>query len=110
MMRDSIDVKVPATLVRQYRGRLVDISSGGCLLEIAAPLSPGAVGRLEAEIDGHLHVEAVRVARVDAAAEPGGTTFVGLEFLLVTPAGIGSIRAAILRLTEGTDALVKFVH
>ena len=109
-MRNPYNMKAPVTLVRQYLGRLLDISSVGCLIEISAPLHPGAVGRLEATIDGTVHVEAVRVARIDAASEPGGATQVGLEFLLVTPAGTGSIRAAILRLTNRPDALIKFVH
>ena len=110
MMADTSELKMPAVLVRQYRGRLLDISTTGCLLEIAAPLSPGAVGRLEATIDGQLHVEAVRVARVDAAPKSGGTMQVGLEFLLVTPAVAGSIRAAILRLVQGADTVINFVH
>ena len=110
MMAENPELNVPATLVRQYRGRLLDISSAGCLLEIAAPLTPGAVGRLEATIDGQLHVDAVRVARVDPAPHASGMMQVGLEFLLVTPAIAGSIRAAILRLTQGADPVVNFVH
>ncbi len=86
-MNEFYKVNASATLIRQYLGRLLDISSVGCLIEIAAPLNPGTVGRLEATIDGKVHVEAVRVARIDAAPEPGGATHVGLEFLLVTPAG-----------------------
>jgi hypothetical protein len=109
-MNDSYRVKAPATLVRQYLGRLLDISSVGCLIELSAPLHPGVVGRLEATIDGFVHVEAVRVARIDASPEAGGATQVGLEFLLVTPATTGSIRAAILRLADRPDALIKFVH
>jgi hypothetical protein len=109
-MNESYSVIAPVTLVRQYVGRLLDISSVGCLIEIAAPLHPGTVGRLEATINGQVHFEAVRVARIDAAPEPGSSTHVGLEFLLVTPAGAESIRAAILRLSDRPDALIKFVH
>ena len=109
-MTDSYNVIAPVTLVRQYLGRLLDISSVGCLIELAAPLTPGTVGRLEATIDGTVHVEAVRVARIDAARDAGGSTHIGLEFLLVSPAGVGSIRAAILRLTDRPDAMIKFVH
>jgi hypothetical protein len=109
-MSDSYNVIAPVTLVRQYLGRLLDISSVGCLIEMAAPLTPGTVGRLEATIDGKVHVEVVRVARIDAAPSPGGSTHIGLEFLLVTPADHGSIRAAILRLTDRPDALLKFIH
>jgi hypothetical protein len=109
-MADSSSVNIPATLVQQYTGRLLDISSVGCVIEILAPLHLGAVGRLEATIDGAIHVEAVRVARVDVAPTQGGATHVGLEFLVVTPAGAGSIRAAILRLIEGAAPLVTFVR
>jgi hypothetical protein len=109
-MSDLYRVNVPATLVQQYTGRLVDISSVGCVIEISAPLNPGAVGRLEAMIDGTVHVEAVRVARIDADADPGGGTHVGLEFLPVSPVGTGSIRAAILRLMNGAVPVIKFIH
>ena len=109
-MSESYSVNTPVTLVRQYLGRLLDISSVGCLIEISAPLNPGTVGRLEATIDGQLHIEAVRVARIDTAPEPGGATQVGLEFLLITPANTGSIRAAILRLTDRPGGQIKFVH
>ena len=109
MTVDAKELNVPATLVRQYSGRLLDISSTGCLVEIAASLIPGAVGRLEAVIEGRLYAEAVRVARVDAVPQ-GGATHVGLEFLLVSPAVDGSIRAAMLRLTQGPDAVIKFIH
>ena len=108
-MNDSHNVIAPVTLVRQYLGRLLDISSVGCLIELGTPLHLGTVGRLEATINGTVHVEAVRVARIDAAREPG-SMHVGLEFLLVNPAGSESIRAAILRLTDRPDALIKFVH
>jgi hypothetical protein len=101
---------LPVTLVRRYMGRLVDISRSGCLLEISAPLTLGVVGRLEAVIDGQVHAEVVRVARIDPAPAPGAAAQVGLEFLLLTPAGTGSIRMAIHRLANGADAIVKFVH
>jgi hypothetical protein len=110
MMGETFELKVPATLVRRYVGRLVDISSAGCLIEIAAPLTLGSVGRLEALIEGQLHAEAVRVARIHPPAKPGASAQVGLEFLLVSPAGVTSIRTAIHRLTAGADAIIKFVH
>jgi hypothetical protein len=109
-MAEPLEPNVPLILVRQYRGRLLDISTTGCLLEITAPLTPGAVGRLEATIDGQLHVDAVRVARVDPAPQASGVLRVGLEFLLVTPAIAGSIRAAILRLTQDAGAVINFIH
>ena len=99
-----------ATLVRRYVGRLVDVSSSGCLIEVAAPLTLGAIGRIEAVIDGQMHLEAVRVVRVDPAPKPGSARHVGLEFVLISPAGVTSIRAAIHRLTAGADAKIHFVH
>ena len=102
-------MRPPATLVRRYDGRLVDISTAGCLLEIAAPLTLGAVGRLEALIDGAVHAEAVRVARINPGTADG-VSQVGLEFLVVSPAGLSSIRTAIQRLTAGADAVIKFAH
>ena len=105
-----LDVRGSATLVRRYVGRLLDISSGGCLVEIDVPLVPGAVGRLEALIDGQLHVEAIRVSRVNAPATADAAAQVGLEFLIVAAAGDRSIRAAMHRLTAGADAIVTLVH
>jgi PilZ domain len=100
----------PATLVRQYVGRLLDISSVGCLIEIAATLGPGTVGTLEAVIDGKVHVEAVRVARIVTGAGPQSVSQVGLEFLLLSPPGARSIRAAIARIAAASDSLVRLVH
>ena len=100
----------PATLVRQYVGRLLDISSLGCLIETAATLGPGTVGMLEAVIEGNVHVDAVRVVRVVPA--PGGraASQIGLEFLLVSPAGTRSIRAAVARLAATGESFVRLVH
>jgi len=100
----------PATLVRQYVGRLLDISSVGCLIEVAATLTPGTVGTLEAVIDGKVHVEAVRVARIVTATGPRAVSQIGLEFLLVSPRNARSIRAAIARIAAATDSLVRLVH
>jgi len=100
----------PATLVRQYVGRLLDISSVGCLIEVAATLGPGTVGTLEAVIDGKVHVEAVRVARIVTGAGPQAVSQVGLEFLLVSHPGARSIRTAVARIAAASDTLVKLVH
>jgi len=109
-MSDLAHSSPPATLVRQYVGRLVDISSVGCLIEVAATLPPGTVGMLEAVIDGNVHLEAVRVARIVPGAGPRGLSQVGLEFLLVSPPNARSIRAAIARIAAATDSLVRLVH
>lgn len=110
MMADAFPGKPPATLVRQYEGRLLDISSVGCLIETGASLQPGTVGTLEAVIDGQSHREAVRVARLVPARDATTLNQVGLEFLLVAPPGAQSIRAAITRLAAGAESLVTFVH
>ena len=99
----------PATLVRQYIGRLLDISGVGCLLETDASLPVGAIGRVEAVIDGQLHIEAVRVARVSPARD-FGLNEIGLEFLPVAPPSAHSIRAAVSRLGDGSHAFITFVH
>jgi len=100
----------PAILVRQYVGRLLDISSVGCLIEIGASLAAGTVGRLEAVIDGNVHVEAVRVARVAVDPRGAGRHQLGLEFLIVAPPSAHSVRAAISRIVAGADAAITFVH
>ena len=100
----------PATLVRQYVGRLLDISSVGCLIEVAATLGMGTVGTLEAVIDGDIHVEAVRVARIVTVPGPRAVSQIGLEFLMVSPPNARSIRAAIARIAAASDTLVKLVH
>ena len=110
MITDNSPGNLPATLVRQYVGRLLDISSVGCLIEIAAPLGPGAVGRLEAVIDSIVYVEAVRVARIVQSHDSIAPSQVGLEFLFVTPVTPQSIRAVIARLAAGADASIRFVH
>ena len=99
----------PAILVRQYFGRLLDISGLGCLIEVGPSLPIGTVGRVEAVIDGQLHVEAVRVVRV-SPAQDARLNQVGLEFLLVAPPSARSIRAAVSRLADGSNAYITFVH
>ena len=52
---------MPATLVRQYEGRLLDVSSIGCLIETSASIAPGTVGTLEATIDEAGNVKDLKV-------------------------------------------------
>lgn len=110
MNQNMYSERSAATLVRQYDARVLDISVGGCLIEMGAALTPGTIGTLEVVIDGTAYREAVRVARVVPARHIGMLHQVAIEFLVIAAPGFGSIRAVMTRLTADADLILTFAH
>ena len=82
-----------AVLLRKVPLVLRDVSSGGCSIELRAPLQIGMVGWLEVDFEGERRFEWFRIARVNAGSE--GVFVAGAEFLPLSAAGSNSLRSAI---------------
>ena len=66
---------------QELRGRLLNISRSGCLIEVSRPVRIGAVCRLRVVFDNTEYADDVRVARCTSAN--GATCELGLELLRV---------------------------
>ena len=64
---------------RELRGRLVNISRSGCLIEVSRPVRVGTVCRLRVALDNTEYADDVRVARCTSG--DGATCELGLELL-----------------------------
>jgi hypothetical protein len=61
--------------------RLIDVSRGGCLVEVARYLEIGTNGQLELRTDGVLHVDDVRVCRCQMLEGASRVYHAGVELL-----------------------------
>lgn len=86
-----------AVLCTDVAVRVVEVSTGGCLIELAAQLPLGSIGAIEVDLDGSQRSEWFRVSRVDQSARSGRWRC-GTEFLALAVAGRDSLRGAIARL------------
>jgi hypothetical protein len=68
---------------RELRGRLVNISRSGCLIEVSRPVRVGTVCRLRVALDNTEYADDVRVARCTSGSGNGATCELGLELLRV---------------------------
>lgn len=87
-----------ASLTKETSIRVWDMSAGGCLLESREFLPVGTVGLLSMELDGRARREWFRICRVHANEGRRGMCLVAAEFLPLAPAGLDSLRSAIVRL------------
>jgi hypothetical protein len=87
-----------ASLTRTKPIRVYDVSAGGCLVESRESFPVGTVGLLSMDFDGCRRQEWIRVCRVHAHEGRRGTCLVSVEFLPLEPAGVDSLRGAMLRL------------
>lgn len=85
-----------ASLTHTTPVRIYDVSASGCLLESQEPLPVGTVGLLTMDLDGRTRHEWIRVCRVHADDRRPGQ--ISVEFLPLGPAGVESLRGAVLRL------------
>jgi hypothetical protein len=67
---------------QELRGRLVNISRSGCLLEVTRPVRVGAVCRLRVAFDNTEYADDVRVSRCTLSGN-GAFCELGLELLRV---------------------------
>ena len=96
-LRETSTVTI-ASLTRTRDLRVYDVSAGGCLVESREFLPVGTVGVLSMVFDGHHREEWIRVCRVHADEARRGTCLVSVEFLPLEPAGVNSLRGAVLQL------------
>jgi len=87
-----------ATLVRVIPVRVLDVSRGGCRLEVARSIPPGVSGRLTLEMDGRLRVDDVRVARCQQRVGAGALYQIGAELLRTRRLNGRSVRMAVGRI------------
>ena len=91
----------PATLMRELRARIIDISESGCLMETRRRLEVGTVGLLQLQLGTGEFRDDFEVVRCQAVERERSLYHVGMRFLWTTPRHTGSIRHAVaLRAAE----------
>jgi hypothetical protein len=84
-------------LSRDFRIRLLNCSSSGCLVETASPIEVGTVGTLRLSVDGGKLTELVQIVRCQRIEGAGSLYHVGAEFLWTALPDTGSLRRAMRR-------------
>ena len=81
-----------AVMIREFAGRVIDISASGCLIDSCQRLKVGTVGRLRLRFGTDECADDVEVVR--CAAIDGRRHFfhVGVRFVSTLPPEFGSIR------------------
>jgi len=88
----------PATiLMREFVGRILDISPSGCLIECRRRLEIGTIGRLQLKFGTEECADYVEIVRCDAIEGVRSVYHMGVRFLWTTPRDVGSIRHALTR-------------
>jgi hypothetical protein len=103
MMTRSIHEPV---LMRNLAGRILDISSSGCLIESRRRLDVGTVGRLQLIFGNEQCADDVEVVRCAVIEGTRSLYHVGVRFLWTSPRQVGSIREAVLRHAENQETWV----
>jgi hypothetical protein len=78
--------------------RLVDLSRGGCLVEVARHLETGTNGQLQLEVDGVLHLDDVRVCRCQMREGASRVHHAGVELLRTRRLSRRSLRLLLRRI------------
>jgi len=90
-----------ATLMRELRARVIDISQSGCLIQTRRRLDVGMVGTLQLQLGTGEFRDDFEVVRCQAVARERSLYHVAVRFLWTTPRHICSIRYAVaLRAAE----------
>lgn len=84
--------------------RVLDVSRGGCGVELDRPVPAGTSGRLEIEFGGVVHADDVRICRSQARAGAGEVRHLGVELLRTRPLSQRSLRFAVGRIVGEPDA------
>jgi len=79
-------------LTREFRARLLNFSSSGCLVETNRHIEVGTIGSLGFVIDGQEFVDDVQVVRCQPIEGAGSNYQVGARFLWSAAAGRGTLR------------------
>jgi hypothetical protein len=86
-------------LVSTMSVRLIDVSRGGCRVEVARHLETGSSGQLQVTTDGVLHVDDVRVCRCRMREGSSRVHHAAVELLGTRRLSRRSLRLAIRRIT-----------
>ncbi len=78
--------------------RLIDVSRGGCRVEVARHLETGTNGQLEIRTGGVLHVDDVRVCRCRIREGASRVHHAGVELLRTRPLSRRSLSLAMRRI------------
>jgi PilZ domain len=78
--------------------RLLDVSRGGCLVEVGRHLETGTSGQLQLEMDGVLRFEDIRVCRCQMREGASRVHYAGVELLRTRRLSRRSLRLAIRRI------------
>jgi hypothetical protein len=84
-----------ATLMRELRARVIDISQSGCLIQTRRRLDVGMVGTLQLQLGTGEFRDDFEVVRCQAVARERSLYHVAVRFLWTTPRHICSIRYAV---------------
>jgi hypothetical protein len=94
---DARDERI-GMLVSTVPVRLVDVSRGGCRIEVGRHLAVGSNGQLQLELDGVLHVDDVRVCRCQQREGASRGFLLGVELLRTRRLSRRSLRLAVRRM------------
>jgi hypothetical protein len=83
-------------LTREFRVRVLNCSSSGCLVETNARLDVGTIGSLRLTIGGSEFVDDVLVVRCQNIEGAGSMYHVGAKFLWIDPPSRRTLRGAML--------------
>ena len=81
-------------LTREFRVRILNCSSSGCLVETNTRLEVGTIGSLRLAIAGDEFVDDVLVVRCQGIEGAGSVYHVGAKFLWIDPPSHRTLRSA----------------
>ncbi len=87
-------------LTREFRARLLNFSSSGCLVETRMRVRVGTIGSLRFVIDGHEFIDNVQVVRCQQIEGAGSLYQVGARFLWSAAAGRGTLQSVLERSSQ----------
>jgi hypothetical protein len=108
-LRDS-SLKVDdllGVLSKEFRVRVLNCSSSGCLVESSSRMEVGTVGTLRVILDGNELIEDVQVVRCQQIEGAGSMYHVGAQFLWTDSPDRRSLRRAMRRRTVHDDETTK---
>jgi hypothetical protein len=85
----------PATLTRELRAPIIEISESGCLIESRRPLEVGTVGTLRLQLGAEEYADDFEVVRCQAVDRAPSLYHVAVRLLWTTPRHARSIRHAV---------------
>ena len=94
-----------ATLMRELRARIIDISESGCLVETRRRVEVGTVGTMRLRLGAEEYRDDFEVVRCQEVEGASSLYLVGARFLWTTPRHAGSIRDGAARYAAALDPM-----